>query len=75
MTLTNERYYKYQWMVFGASRLVPYKTFIFTSPSAWLTKFAEREEFHKLLEEIFKRQKPAGGILEDIWNGEVWQDF
>ena len=48
-------------LAFGTSRLVPYKTFIYTTPSAWLRKFTQREEFDRLLEGRFHQDRPDGG--------------
>ena len=62
-------------LAFGTSRLVPYKTFIYTTPSAWLRKFTQREEFDRLLEGRFHQDRPDGGAVEDIWDGQVWKDF
>ena len=58
-------------LAFGTLCLVPYKMFIYTLPSAWLREFAQREEFDRLLEGRFHQDRPDGGTVEDIWDGQV----
>lgn len=53
--------------------LVPYKVYMYKSPTIWLKEMLQSEVFRSLLSMRFNRD--VNDMKEDIWDGDVWKEF
>eukprot|EP00112_Aurelia_sp_Birch-Aquarium-sp1_P005991 Seg1671.3 transcript_id=Seg1671.3/GoldUCD/mRNA.D3Y31 product="hypothetical protein" protein_id=Seg1671.3/GoldUCD/D3Y31 len=53
--------------------LVPYKVYMYKSPTIWLKEVLQSEVFRSLLSMRFNRD--VNDMKEDIWDGDVWKEF
>ena len=65
-------YQKY--LAFGRSKWAPFKTFTFISPLAWLKKMFHNKHFLGFLDNHLQRHA-QDGVLEDVWDGRIWNEF